>query len=184
LDSGILYRRLSAVILKKKIKLKDNEINKFLKTIKFLSPKRHSSLRREKIGSKASQIAKILLIRTFINKQQYLIVSKILKTFKGCVIDGRDIGSKVFKNAQIKLYIDVNLEIRAQRRHKQLIANGEKSIYTRILRDLKLRDKADKGRKISPLKIPIEAFIIDNSYSFKFTCNQINAIIKAKNNLY
>jgi cytidylate kinase len=103
-----------------------------------------------------------------------------LQIFKGCVIDGRDIGNKVFKNAQIKLFIDVSVEIRAKRRHKQLIAQGEKSIYENILKDLKLRDKKDINRTISPLIKSHDAILIDNSNSFKFTCNQINAILSLK----
>ena len=106
------------------------------------------------------------MVRKFINNQQKSIVKKILKSKKGCVIDGRDIGSEVFKNAKIKLFIEVKPEIRAKRRHKQLIEQGEKSIYTRILKDLKLRDKTDINRKESPLIIPKDAIIIDNSNAF------------------
>ena len=181
LDSGILYRRLTAILIKNKIELNnDQEIKKFLKTIETLSHKKHSSLRNEIIGKKTSQIAKITFVRSFINKQQHIIVSKILKKYHGCVIDGRDIGSKVFKNAQIKLFIKANIEIRAKRRHKQLLDQGEKSIYTRILKDLKLRDKSDTNRKASPLTIPINAIIIDNSNSFQYTCEQIEKVFKKK----
>ena len=94
------------------------------------------------------------------------------------MIDGRDIGTKVFKNAKIKLFIDANIEIRAKRRHKQLIEQGEKSIYSPILKDLKLRDKTDINRKESPLRIPVGAIIIDNSKSFIKTKNQINKALQ------
>ena len=95
------------------------------------------------------------------------------------MIDGRDIGSNVFKNANIKLFIEVNSKIRAKRRHKQLIEQGEKSIYSEILKDINLRDKNDKNRVFSPLIVPKKAIIIDNSYSFKHTIYQINnALIK------
>ena len=134
-------------------------------------------MRREEIGKKASIIATKQIIRSFINKQQRLIVNKILRTFKGCVIDGRDIGNKVFKNAQIKLFIDTRVEIRAKRRHKQLIEQGEKSIYGCILKDLKLRDRKDINRTISPLIKSQDAILINNSNSFKFTCDQINMIL-------
>jgi len=181
LDSGILYRRLSAIISKKNINLNDDkEISKILDSIKTLSHRRHKNLRNEKIGIQASVIATKKIIRNFIDKQQNLIVKKILKSVKGCVIDGRDIGSKVFKNAQIKLFIVVNVEIRAKRRHKQLIEQGEKSIYSRILKDLKLRDSKDLKREISPLIMPRKAYLIDNSKSFKFTYDQINKILKNK----
>ena len=66
---------------------------------------------------------------------------------RGFVIDGRDIGSVVFKKADLKLYIDVNPEIRAKRRYKQLIDSGEKSIYLKILKEIKLRDKKDKLKR-------------------------------------
>ena len=96
------------------------------------------------------------------------------------VIDGRDIGSVVFKGADLKLYIDVTEENRAKRRYKQLIDSGEKSIYPKILKDIKLRDKQDKLRKHSPLVIPKGSHIINNNGSFKDTINQIN-ILKQQN---
>ena len=181
LDSGMLYRRLAKIITKKNIKLNDNRnIEKTLNSIKNLSPRRNFTLRNEEIGKKASIIATNKIVRKFIDKQQHIIVKNILQKFKGCVVDGRDIGSKVFKNAQIKLFIDVNVEIRAKRRHKQLIEQGERNIYSRILKDLKLRDKKDLNRKISPLIKPHRAILIDNSKSFKNTCNQINSILLRK----
>ena len=177
LDSGILYRRLAAIFFKQNHDLNNEKnLKKILNSIKNLSHYRHLSLRSEEIGKKASIIATNRTVRNFINKQQHLIVKKILRTYKGCVIDGRDIGKKVFKNAQIKLFINVKLEIRAKRRHKQLILLGEKSIYSRILKDLKLRDKIDTNRKFSPLTIPRNAIVIDNSKSYRFTYNQINSI--------
>ena len=181
LDSGILYRRLTYMMLKKKINFKNkNKLFFFLNSIKYLSVKRHKTLRKEIISKQTSIIATIPVVRKFINNQQKLTVKKILKFKKGCVIDGRDIGSIVFKNAKIKLFIEVKPEIRAKRRHKQLIEQGEKSIYSRILKDINLRDKNDKNRVESPLIVPKKAIIIDNSYSFKNTIYQIK---KALNKL-
>ena len=179
LDSGILYRRITFLILKNKISItKISELKLFLSSVSILSSKKHKNLRKEEISKNTSKIAKLPIIRNFINSQQKLIVNKILQKYRGCVIDGRDIGSKVFKNAQIKLFIDVNVEIRAKRRHKQLIEQGEKSIYSRILKDINLRDKNDKNRVVSPLIVPKKAIIIDNSYSFKNTINQIKKALK------
>ena len=93
------------------------------------------------------------------------------------MIDGRDIGSVVFKKADLKLYIEVNPEIRAKRRYKQLIDSGEKSIYPKILKDIKLRDKQDKLRKHSPLVIPKGAHIVNNNGSFKDTVKQIKILL-------
>ena len=181
LDSGVLYRRLAVILSKKNINLNNElEIKKTLKSLKIISHRPNLSLRNEEIGKKASIIATKKAVRNFINKQQRSIVNNILNLFNGCVIDGRDIGKAVFKNAQIKLFIQVAVEIRAKRRHKQLIEQGEKSIYTRILKDLKLRDKKDINRKISPLIRPHNSILIDNSYSFKSTCKLINTIFKRK----
>tara|TARA_Y100000741_G_scaffold345380_1_gene310765 strand:- start:136 stop:789 length:654 start_codon:yes stop_codon:yes gene_type:complete len=174
LDSGILYRRLSLLILENKIDIKNKKkLSIFLKSINKISTKKHKNLRKEKISIFTSKIATIPIIREFINKTQRLVVKNVLKTYRGCVIDGRDIGAKVFKNAKIKLFIEVKPKIRAKRRHKQLIEQGEKSIYSRILRDINLRDNKDKNRSASPLKVPSNAIIIDNSSSFRNTIIQI-----------
>ena len=99
------------------------------------------------------------------------------KNNQGFVIDGRDIGTVVFKNADLKLYIDVKAEIRAKRRYKQLIDSGEKSIYRKILKEIKLRDNKDKFRKNSPLVIPKDAHIINNDSTFNDTIKQIKPLL-------
>lgn len=181
IDSGTLYRRLAYVIYKKNIKTSEiQKIKQILKTTKKLSLRKDSKLRKENIGKYASEIAKLEFVRNFINSQQRLAV-KTLNKKKGFVIDGRDIGSVVFKKAFIKLYVDVDINIRAKRRYKQLIDNGEKSIYLKILKDIKLRDKTDKTRKNSPLVVPKGAKIINNSHTFKKTIAQIRNIIEGIN---
>ena len=178
LDSGILYRRLASIIIKKQINIKKiNDIKYLINNIDTITNRNHKSLRKEKISKLASKIAIIPLIRKFINNQQKIIVNKKLNNFKGCVVDGRDIGSKVFKNAKIKLFIQVNTKIRAKRRHKQLIEMGEKSIYAKILKEIILRDKNDINRKESPLVIAKGSIVIDNSTNFQNTIKQIKKII-------
>tara|TARA_Y100000741_G_scaffold288651_1_gene228641 strand:+ start:64 stop:702 length:639 start_codon:yes stop_codon:yes gene_type:complete len=178
LDSGILYRRFTKIILDKKIDLKKNyQFTNVIKNILNLSAKNHKSLRTENISKLSSIIASKPIVRNFINEQQKIIIKKALKSYKGAVIDGRDIGSKVFKDANIKLFIAVSAEIRAKRRHKQLLQLGEKSIYAQILRGIKLRDYKDKNRKESPLLMHKEAILIDNSGSFTKTIKKINSIL-------
>ncbi len=177
LDSGVLYRRLALFFLKKKINIENiYEIKKNLKEIKNLSYRKSKIIRTQQISNIASKIAVYNSIRIFINKLQYDFVKKN-KNIPGFVIDGRDIGSVVFKNADIKLYIDVNAEIRAKRRYKQLIDSGEKSIYRKLLKEIKLRDKKDISRKHSPLVLTKDSKIIDNNGSFKNTMKQIDTII-------
>ena len=177
LDSGILYRRIALIFLTENIDIKNiNIIKNKLKEIDKISFKNSKYIRTQAISKLASKIAVHNCIRSFINKLQYNFVNKN-KKMRGFVIDGRDIGSVVFKKADLKLYIDVNPEIRAKRRYKQLIDSGEKSIYPKILKDIKLRDKQDKLRKHSPLVIPKGSHIINNNGSFKDTVNQIKILL-------
>ena len=177
LDSGIIYRRLAYILLKNKTNLKSkSEIKKIINQNIQISFRKSKILRSEKISKIASEIAVHGYIRDYVNKYQRNFVKFNLKN-KYFVIDGRDIGSVVFKNADLKLYIEVSEEIRAKRRYKQLIDTGEKSIYRQILKDIKLRDKKDKYRKNSPLVVPKGAFIINNNGTFNCTINQINALV-------
>ena len=181
LDSGILYRQLAFELSKKNIKIFEvDKIKRLISNIKKLSLRKTQPLRKEKIGKVASEIAKLDFVRYFINSQQRQATKNPNKK-KGFVIDGRDIGSVVFKKAFLKLYVDVDVNIRAKRRYKQLIDNGEKSIYLKILKDIKLRDKTDKTRKNSPLVVPKGAKIINNSHTFKETIAQIRNIIEGIN---
>ena len=179
LDSGLLYRKIAYTIEEEKIKQTDlSSIKNLLKSIKVLTCKNNKKLRTEIISQTASKIAIFAFVRNFINKQQKLIVANISQNYNGAVIDGRDIGSKVFKDAKIKLFITVNPKIRAKRRHKQLIEIGEKSIYSQILKEINLRDKLDKNRKHSPLIRPRGSILIDNSFNFRKTILVINKIFK------
>ena len=181
LDSGTMYRRLAYELAKKNIQTFEvDKIKKILKKIKKLSLRKTQVLRKEQIGKIASEIAKLDFVRFFINSQQRL-ATKTPNKKNGFVIDGRDIGSVVFKRAFLKLYIDVDVNIRAKRRYKQLIDNGEKSIYLKILKDIKLRDKKDKTRRNSPLVVPRGAKIINNSHTFKKTIAQIRNYIEGIN---
>jgi len=178
LDSGVLYRRLAFILLNDKVDISDvEEIENKINRLNFISYRKSKKIRTQKISKISSKIAVFNCVREFINNLQYNFV-KNNKNNHGFVIDGRDIGSVVFKNADLKLYIDVKPEIRAKRRYKQLIDSGEKSIYPKILKDIKLRDFKDKKRKHSPLIIPKNSYIIDNNGNFKETTNQINKLFK------
>ena len=81
----------------------------------------------------------------------------------GLIANGRDMGSEVYPNADLKLYITASLEIRARRRFNELINKGESVKYEEIYDLLKKRDDSDMNRSISPLKVPDNAQIIDSS---------------------
>tara|TARA_Y100000768_G_scaffold367948_1_gene331476 strand:- start:165 stop:800 length:636 start_codon:yes stop_codon:yes gene_type:complete len=177
LDSGILYRRLALILYEKKINiLSIKSIRKVIQSQKTISFRKNKKLRSEKISEIASKIATHTFVRNYINKFQRSFVNKS-QNHKKFVIDGRDIGSVVFKKADLKLYIEVSEKNRAKRRYKQLIDTGEKSIYLQILKDIKLRDTTDKNRKNSPLVVPNGAFVINNNGSFQITKIQINKLV-------
>lgn len=82
---------------------------------------------------------------------------------KGAVIDGRDIGTVVCSDADFKFFITASTKVRAARRHKELLARGESSIYARVLEDMVARDESDATRSIAPLVPAKDATIIDTS---------------------
>ncbi len=177
IDSGLLYRKVAKLLIDYKVDLNNtNQIKKILIKTKKLSLRNDNKLRNEQIGKVTSIVAKMNLIRDYVNKQQIMHTTQKTEK-KGFVIDGRDIGSIVFKNADLKLFIEVKPSVRAKRRHKQLIDLGEKSIYAKILKEIKLRDKQDIARSNSPLVIPKGAYIIDNSGLFNNSLKKINQLI-------
>ncbi len=177
IDSGLLYRKIAKLLIDNKIDIKSiTQIKQFLVKNKKLSLRNNNNLRNEQIGKVSSIIAKMSLVRDYVNKQQILYAAQKTNK-KGFVIDGRDIGSVVFKNADLKLFIEVNPSVRAKRRHKQLIDLGEKSIYAEILKEIKLRDRQDIIRTNSPLVVPKGAHIIDNSGLFNNTLKKITHLI-------
>ena len=177
IDSGLLYRKTAKLLIENKINLnKLDQIKQTLIKNNNFSLRNNNNLRNEHIGKISSIIAKINFVRIYVNKQQIFHTKQKTKK-KGFVIDGRDIGSVVFKNADLKLFIEVKPSVRAKRRHKQLIDMGEKSIYAEILKEIKLRDRQDIIRTNSPLIVPKGAHIIDNSNSFRETLRKIKHLI-------
>jgi cytidylate kinase len=82
---------------------------------------------------------------------------------KGIVMDGRDIGTTVFPDAELKIFVTASAEIRAQRRYDELKAKGEEASYNDILENVKQRDYIDQNREISPLRKADDAILLDNS---------------------
>ena len=181
IDSGLLYRKIAKIILDKKINIKNSqEIEKLINNTKKINLINNKSLRTSKLTKMSSEIARIQKIRNLINLNQRRIAKQNKGKYRGIVIDGRDIGSVVFKDAKIKLYIDTDKKIRAKRRFKELIDKGERTIYSSVLNNIKLRDEKDKKRKNSPLIIPKGAIIIDNSCKLNQTKKLIQKIINQK----
>ena len=118
-----------------------------------------SELRGEEVGNAASKVAAIPEVRTALRSLQ----RRFAEVPPGAVLDGRDIGTVVFPDAGAKIFIDASPEVRAERRHRELIGRGVASIYSRVLQDMKARDARDRGRDVAPLTPARGAFVIDSS---------------------
>ena len=118
-----------------------------------------ASIRTLEIGNLASQISTIKEVRAFLVAQQQAMGEK-----KGIVMDGRDIGTVVFPNAELKLFLTASPEVRAERRFKELQAKGEKPVWEAVLADVNDRDYRDTHRAESPLRQAEDAVVVDNSH--------------------
>ena len=115
-------------------------------------------IRTLEVGNRASQISQIKEVRAFLVAQQ-----QKMGDAKGIVMDGRDIGTVVFPNAELKLFLTASPEVRAQRRFDELVAKGEKPDYAAVLADVNDRDYRDTHRAESPLRQANDAIVVDNS---------------------
>ena len=116
-------------------------------------------IRTLEIGNLASQISTIKEVRAFLVAQQ-----QAMGNAKGIVMDGRDIGTVVFPNAELKLFLTASPEVRAERRFKELQAKGENPVFDEVLRDTNDRDYRDTHRAESPLRQADDAVVVDNSH--------------------
>jgi len=111
----------------------------------------------------ASKVAAITSVRDLLLQFQRHFAALPPGGLKGAVLDGRDIGTVVCPEAEVKLYVTANTDIRAERRHKELLERGKSSIYAVVLQDMKERDERDTNRSVAPLKPAEDAFILDTS---------------------
>ena len=116
-------------------------------------------IRTLEIGNLASQISTIKAVRAFLVAQQQAMGEK-----KNIVMDGRDIGTVVFPNAELKLFLTASPEVRVERRYKELQSKGENPVFEEVLRDTNDRDYRDTHRSESPLRQADDAVVVDNSH--------------------
>lgn len=117
-----------------------------------------SQIRTLEVGNRASQVSQIREVRQFLVVQQQAMGRE-----KGIVMDGRDIGTVVFPEAELKLFLTASPEVRAQRRFDELTAKGEHPQYADVLADINDRDYRDTHRAESPLRQAGDAIVVDNS---------------------
>ena len=110
------------------------------------------------VSNEVSNIAAIPEIRAKLVKLQ-----REIDKSKGVIMDGRDIGSVVFPNADLKLFLTASIEVRAKRRYDELIKKGSNITFSDVLKNIEDRDHKDSNRKTSPLIIDDDAIVIDNT---------------------
>ena len=171
LDSGALYRLIALISENIKetdpdligIELKDKNIFFKLKGdqyhLIFDGKDITDTIRREEIGIKASDLAHNQNIRDLIKDTQRSFYDPNI----GLIADGRDMGSVVFPEAEIKIYLDASIEERAKRRQIQLKEKGMEVNMRNLISSLEDRDLKDKNRDVSPLLIPEGAKVIDST---------------------
>ena len=115
-------------------------------------------IRSMEVADKVSPIAAIGFVREEMVKQQQAMGNE-----KGIVMDGRDIGTVVFPEAELKIFVTASPEIRAHRRRQELIDKGDKTTFEEVLHNLTKRDHMDSTRKDGPLKQAEDAIVLDNS---------------------
>ena len=163
LDTGKLYRAVGMSV----VEAGENPANEeaALRAARSLEPQMvvNKDLLGDIAAASASKVAAIRSVRAILLAFQREFANAPPNRAKGAVLDGRDIGTVVCPDADIKLFVTASAEVRAKRRHKELLDRGEPSIYSRVLQDMKVRDKRDEGRAVAPLKPAHDALVIDTS---------------------
>ena len=178
IDSGAMYRCVTLFALKNNIFDKENkidkeELQKRLSEIKisFILDEKtgkpltclngvvvEDKIRSMEVSSHVSPVAALGFVREEMVRQQQRMGME-----KGIVMDGRDIGTVVFPDAELKIFVTASAQIRAQRRFDELKAKGEDASFEDILKNVKERDYIDEHREVGPLRKADDAIVLDNS---------------------
>ena len=130
------------------------------KTVTFLNGEDvEREIRTMEVSSFVSPVAALPFVRAAMTAQQQEMGRE-----GGIVMDGRDIGTAVFPNAEMKVFVTASDEIRAQRRYDELIAKGEQADFQQVLENLRERDRIDSTRAVAPLRQADDALVLDNSH--------------------
>ena len=177
-DSGAMYRAVALYCMQNGLidsnaNIDTDKLREQLDTIKIsfaVDPETKNSvtllngnnveheIRSLEVSNFVSQVAALDFVRYAMVEQQ-----RRMGEAKGIVMDGRDIGTTVFPNAEMKIFVTASAEVRAQRRYDELTARGDNPDFEEILKNVQLRDHIDQTREVSPLKKADDALLLDNS---------------------
>lgn len=172
LDSGALYRGVTLFAQRLGLIGEDNVVSDALEAalegldLHFSAEGKtcigeecvESEIRSMKVSSQVSPIAAVPYVRSFVDRKLHELAAS-----GRVVMDGRDIGTTVFPDAQIKVFMTASLEVRARRRYDEMVAKGETPDFEQVAANLQERDYIDSHRRTSPLKQAADAFVLDNS---------------------
>jgi cytidylate kinase len=172
LDSGALYRLVALAALKQGVNIQDEQqVEKVAAQldVRFDITAEHTrillsdedvtrAIRSEIISMNASVVAAYPGVREALLKRQ-----RDFRQLPGLVADGRDMGTTVFPDADIKIFLTASAEARAQRRYKQLVEKGESVDINALIKDIQERDERDSKRTVSPLKPAADAILLDST---------------------
>ena len=164
LDTGALYRAVALSLLNAGAKSSNIDEKQAVKAASTLdlSLTQTAEIRTDQVAALASIVAAIAPVRAELLSLQRAFAATP-PSGKGAVIDGRDIGTIVLPNADLKFFVDADLDIRAERRTKELLQAGQSAIFRDVLADMKARDDRDRTRSVAPLKAADDAITIDTS---------------------
>lgn len=163
LDTGKLYRAVGMKVLRLGGDPEDEEAA--ADAARSLDPVEleDDALLRDDAADAASKVAALDDVRAALKDFQRNFAANPPEGKAGAVLDGRDIGTVICPDADVKLYVTADVEVRADRRHKELLDRGDTSIYARVLAELKERDARDMNRKTAPMRPADDATVIDTS---------------------
>ena len=159
LDTGLTYRAVGHALLQSGLPLDREELAEIVAQNLDLGTLDREVLSAHEVGEAASKIAVMTKVRVLLVEMQ----RRFAHSGKGAVLDGRDIGTVVCPDADVKLYIIASPQRRADRRHREAGEKGSDATYETILADIIKRDERDMGRSDSPLKPAEDAHLIDTT---------------------
>ena len=180
LDTGAMYRLFAYKLIKENIDVNDTEkeldalksLDIDMKDGRFYLDKEDVSdkLRSREVSGNASKVAGVKEVR-----EKMVEIQREFSRSKNVILDGRDIGTVVFPNADLKIYLGAASEVRAKRRYEELKEKDSSVNYDEILKEIEERDYHDSSRKESPLRIADDAIVIDTTDS---TIDEVKENIK------
>ncbi len=159
LDTGLIYRAVGNALFQVGLPLDDEDLAEEVAKSIDLGVLDREALSVHEIGEAASKVAVMAKVRAALLQAQ----RDFAATLPGAVLDGRDIGTVILPDADIKFYITASPEVRARRRHKEMLGRGRDVSYEDVLADLKKRDERDMSRADAPMKPAADAHLIDTS---------------------